>query len=126
MSKQNDFAMDYDALSELAKQVGDMQTEFDQMLKSFDELVVSVDGQWQGKAQVEFAVAYSKLRPKLDAISTVLQNYATEINNAATNEQALESINERLETIYNVSYAIRYGYRAAHRYLLSFIDDFLK
>ena len=39
---------------------------------------------------------------------------------------ALESINERLETIYNVSYAIRYGYRAVHRYLLSFIDDFLK
>lgn len=96
MSMQNDFAMEYDAIAELAKQVNGMQTDFADMIKSLDELVTSVDSQWQGKAQVEFAVAYSKLRPKLDAISTVLQNYATEINNAATSEQDVESLNKTL------------------------------
>ena len=96
MSKQNDFAMDYEAMAELAKQVDVMQTDFVQMLDSLDDLVESVDGQWQGKAQVEFATAYSKLRPKLETIGEVLQNYATEINNAASSEQDVESLNKTL------------------------------
>lgn len=96
MSKQNDFAMDYSALAELAKQVSNMQTDFTYLLKSLDDLVASLDGQWQGKAQVEFAVAYSKLKPELDTISEVLQNYATEINNAVVNEQDMECINKAL------------------------------
>jgi len=45
---------------------------------------------------VEFAAAYSKLKPKLDTISEVLQNYATEINNAANSEQDVESLNKTL------------------------------
>ena len=98
MSKQNEFAMDYDPMLELAKQVGDMQTDFAEMLSSLDSLMESVDGQWEGKAQVEFAVAYSKLRPKLKTISEVLANYATAINGAVTNEQDLESFNK---TLYN-------------------------
>ena len=39
---------------------------------------------------------------------------------------ALESINDRMETIYNVAFAVRNGYKVAHRYLISFFYDFLK
>lgn len=94
----DDFSMDYSAMSNLAKEVTAMNEEFQTMIADLATLVGSLDGQWQGKAQIEFAAAYSKLKPKLYAISEVLQNYATEINNAATSEQDLESSNKTLFT----------------------------
>jgi len=90
------FSMDYSAMGNLAKEVTVMNKEFQDMITNLATLVESLDGQWQGKAQVEFAAAYSKLKPKLDTISEVLQNYATEINNAATSEQDVESLNKTL------------------------------
>ena len=41
-------------------------------------------------------------------------------------QPALAAIHDRIETIYNVAYAVRNGYRVAHRYLTSLFDDFLK
>lgn len=90
------FSMDYSAMGNLAKEVTVMNKEFQDMITNLATLVESLDGQWQGKAQVEFAAAYSKLKPKLDTISEVLQNYATEINNAASSEQDVESLNKTL------------------------------
>ena len=90
------FSMDYSAMGNLAKEVTVMNKEFQDMITNLATLVESLDGQWQGKAQVEFAAAYSKLKPKLETISEVLQNYATEINNAATSEQDVESLNKTL------------------------------
>ena len=92
----DNFSMDYSAMGNLAKEVTAMNEDFRDMITNLATLVDSLDGQWQGKAQVEFAAAYSKLKPKLDTISEVLQNYATEINNAATGEQDLESLNKTL------------------------------
>lgn len=96
MSTADIFSMDYSAMGELAKAVTAMNQDFQEMITDLDTLVESLDGQWQGKAQVEFAAAYSKLKPKLDTISEVLQNYATEINNATASEQDLESSNKAL------------------------------
>ena len=96
MSTADIFSMDYSAMGNLAKEVTTMNKDFRDMITNLATLVDSLDGQWQGKAQVEFATAYSKLKPKLDTISEVLQNYATEINNAATSEQDLESSNKTL------------------------------
>ena len=96
MSTADIFSMDYSAMGNLAKEVTTMNKEFQDMIINLATLVDSLDGQWQGKAQVEFAAAYSKLKPKLDTISEVLQNYATEINNAATSEQGVESLNKTL------------------------------
>ena len=90
------FSMDYSAMGNLAKEVTAMNKDFQDMITNLATLVDSLDGQWQGKAQVEFAAAYSKLKPKLDTISEVLQNYATEINNAASSEQDVESLNKTL------------------------------
>lgn len=92
----DNFSMDYSAMGNLAKEVTVMNKEFQDMISDLATLVESLDGQWKGKAQVEFAAAYSKLKPKLDTISEVLQNYATEINNAATGEQDVESLNKTL------------------------------
>ena len=92
----DNFSMDYSAMGNLAKEVTAMNKDFQDMITNLATLVDSLDGQWQGKAQVEFAAAYSKLKPKLDTISEVLQNYATEINNAATSEQDVESLNKTL------------------------------
>ena len=90
------FSMDYSAMENLAKEVTAMNEEFQDMIINLATLVESLNGQWQGKAQVEFAAAYSKLKPKLDAISVVLQNYSNEINNIVTREQDLESSNKTL------------------------------
>ena len=92
----DNFSMDYSAMGNLAKEVTAMNKDFQDMITNLATLVESLDGQWQGKAQVEFAAAYSKLKPKLDTISEVLQNYATEINNAASSEQDVESLNKTL------------------------------
>ena len=92
----DNFSMDYSAMGNLAKEVTVMNKEFQDMITNLATLVESLDGQWQGKAQIEFAAAYSKLKPKLETISEVLQNYATEINSAATSEQDLESLNKTL------------------------------
>lgn len=92
----DNFSMDYSAMGNLAKEVTAMNKDFQDMITNLATLVDSLDGQWQGKAQVEFAAAYSKLKPKLDTISEVLQNYATEINNAASSEQDVESLNKTL------------------------------
>lgn len=96
MSTADIFSMDYSAMGNLAKEVTAMNKEFQDMITNLATLVESLDGQWQGKAQVEFAAAYSKLKPKLETISEVLQNYTTEINNAATSEQDVESLNKTL------------------------------
>lgn len=92
----DNFSMDYSAMGNLAKEVTAMNKDFQDMITNLATLVDSLDGQWQGKAQVEFAAAYSKLKPKLDTISEVLQNYATEIKNAASSEQDVESLNKTL------------------------------
>lgn len=96
MSTADIVSMDYSAMGNLAKEVTSMNQDFQEMINNLASLVESLDGQWQGKAQVEFAVAYSKLKPKLDTVSEVLQNYATEINNAAAAEQDVESFNKTL------------------------------
>lgn len=96
MSTADIVSMDYSAMGNLAKEVTSMNQDFQEMINNLASLVESLDGQWQGKAQVEFAVAYSKLKPKLDTVSEVLQNYAIEINNAAAAEQDVEAFNKTL------------------------------
>lgn len=96
MSEKTDFSMEYTALKELAESVTEMNTDFQEMIKKLSTLVETLDGQWQGKAQVEFAAAYEKLAPKLETISEVLDKYAIEINNAVTGEQDVESSNKNL------------------------------
>lgn len=87
-----DISMTYSSLLQLATEIRNIQGEFDSMRTNLDSLVSSVDGQWQGKAQTEFAAAYSTLKSKLDSISTVLGQYATEISKVASCQEETENV----------------------------------
>lgn len=78
--KTVDFSMDYSSMESLASDVVNMQTDFEEMCKSLESLVESLEGQWQGSAQKEFAIAYSKLKPQLDSISDVLKHFSERLN----------------------------------------------
>lgn len=86
-----DISMDYSAMSSLASEVDGISADFSQMIKNFDSLVESLDGQWEGAAQKEFAVAYRKLKPKLDTIDNVLSKYSTAINQVVSGEESTEN-----------------------------------
>ena len=79
--KTADFSMNYDSMELLAAEVIHMQMDFDEMCKTLDSLVESLNGQWQGSAQKEFAVAYSNLKPELDTISKTLIKFSKQVNN---------------------------------------------
>lgn len=74
-----DFAMGYDSVKQLAKEIGDIHHDFAGMIQTLGNLVDSLDGQWVGTAHDEFVAAYKKLRPKLNTISSVMGNYETAI-----------------------------------------------
>ena len=78
--KTVDFSMDYSSMESLASDVVNMQTDFEKMCKSLESLVESLEGQWQGSAQKEFAIAYSKLKPQLGSISDVLKHFSERLN----------------------------------------------
>lgn len=82
--------MNYSSMNDLARQVSALQQNFDTMRSELNSLVESLDGEWQGKAQKEFAAAYGKLKPKLETISEVLQQFSTEVLNATIQESELE------------------------------------
>lgn len=82
--------MEYSSMEALADEVGNIQKDFLSMCKDLDKLVESLEGQWQGTAQKEFAVAYSKLRPKLTEIGNVLEKYTKAIKQTITNEEETE------------------------------------
>lgn len=92
--------MEYSSMEALADEVDNIQKDFLSMCKDLDTLVESLEGQWQGTAQKEFAVAYSKLRPKLTEIGNVLEKYTKAIKQTVTNEEETEiksaTVNEGL------------------------------
>lgn len=88
--KTADFVMDYESVTILAKEITQAQADFENLLVNLDSLVETMSGRWKGKAQVEFATAYSDLKPKLEIVSTVLENYATALSAAVSNEASLE------------------------------------
>lgn len=91
-----DISMDYSSVKTLAVQVKAMQEDFDTMCTDLCWLVDSVSNSWEGKAQVEFSAAYSKLARKLNIISEVLGQYAKELNNAIIAEAETETVNAKM------------------------------
>ena len=87
--------MNYDSMEALADQVETMRTDFEDMCKNLDSLIEDLNGKWQGKAQIEFAAAYKKLRPKLETINEVLSQYSVEILNAVAKESEVEDDNAK-------------------------------
>lgn len=88
--KTADISMDYGSMEALASQIETMQEDFETMCTNLDSLIEDLKGQWQGKAQIEFAAAYSKLKPKLKTINEVLSQYSVEILNAVGMESETE------------------------------------
>lgn len=86
-----DISMSYSSMSDLAKAVIDMQSDFETLRTNLDNLVNDLDGQWQGAAQVEFATAYSKLKPKLTTIHEALGKFADAVQLTAGDQSSTES-----------------------------------
>lgn len=86
-----DISMTYSSMEALAKEISNIQVDFDNMRTGFDSVVQSLEGQWQGAAQKEFTTAYSKLKPKLTTVSEVLSRYSTEITSTAKKQFALDT-----------------------------------
>lgn len=85
-----DVSMTYSSALEIAKAIDDKRLDFNGMRGTLDNLVDTLNGQWEGAAQREFLTAYNKLKPKLKLISKVLEEYSAAIRTAVTNEQEQE------------------------------------
>lgn len=88
-----DFVMSFDSVESLATQFYALYEEFEAMCANLNALVESTEGHWKGSAQVEFAISYEKLKPKLETITEVLRQYYIEVSSALLNETAMETIN---------------------------------
>jgi WXG100 family type VII secretion target len=86
-----DISMDYGSMENLKTQVTNLQSDFSELQKNLSSLVSSLDGQWEGAAQKEFATAYSKLEPKLGKISDMLGAFASAVESAASDEATTEN-----------------------------------
>lgn len=85
-----DFSMQYDSALGIAKAIDDKRLDFNGMCETLENLVDSLDGQWEGKAQYEFQTAYKNLKSKLSLISKTMEAYSTEIRTAVQSEQDTE------------------------------------
>ena len=83
--------MDYAAMTNLANAVANLRTEIDEMSTDLDSLVNSLDGQWVGKAQVEFAASYKKLKPQIQEIGNTLEEFSKQVNSASNLTQETDS-----------------------------------
>ena len=86
-----DISMQYSGIEATVREIRQMRTDFRAMLTNLDALIVSMDGVWEGKAQMEFALAYRNLKPKLNKIDDLLGSYTTEMNEMIRRQQMLES-----------------------------------
>lgn len=95
-----DFAMQYESVKRLAKQIGDLHRDFAGMIHTMDNLVDSLDGQWVGTAHDEFVAAYKKLCPKLKSISSVMGNYESAIRKGSDKQFEVDNdLSKRYKSI---------------------------
>lgn len=74
-----DVSMTYSSALDIAKAIDDKRLDFNGMRGTLDNLVDTLNGQWEGAAQREFLTAYDKLKPKLKLISDTMERYSQEI-----------------------------------------------
>ena len=86
-----DISMSYGSMEALAKEINNVNGEFNTMRSGLASLVSSLNGEWEGAAKKEFEVAYSKLAPKLEAIGNVLTRYTAAVNTVAENTKSTDS-----------------------------------
>ena len=97
-----DISIEFNSIELLANEITKLQLEYDRMLKDLRILVNSMDGQWQGKAQLQFAEDYKTLKPKLEIINTLLAEYSKTLSDVVAREMELERDNSNLFS--NVAY----------------------
>ena len=90
--------MGFSAMEDLVQKINDEQESFEKMCTDLNSLVDSLEGQWQGSAQKEFAASYSKLKPKLEKICSVLSRYSSAIKEAASREEETDTSTAKIFT----------------------------
>lgn len=87
-----DISMQYSGIESAIREISQMDARFGDMITGVESLVGELEGAWEGKAQVEFALAYQNLKPRLDEIKVLLDDYSTVLSGMLENQQTLESI----------------------------------
>lgn len=82
-----DVSMSYSSALDIAKAIDDKRLDFNGMRCTLDNLVDTLNGQWEGTAQREFLTAYNKLKPKLKVISETMERYSKEIRAVVATEE---------------------------------------
>lgn len=85
-----DVSMTYSSALDIAKAIDDKRLDFNGMRGTLDNLVDTLNGQWEGAAQREFLTAYDKLKPKLKLISETMERYSKEIRTVVNEQQETE------------------------------------
>ena len=79
-----DIIQDFLAMRSLASEVLQIQSDFITTCDNLDSLVESMDGSWQGAAQIEFASAYSSINKKLREMGSRLESFAKAVQSTAS------------------------------------------
>ena len=85
-----DIQQDYASMLEIANVAVGLQEQFDQLRQKLERVNNTLEACWVGNAQVEVAIAYGKLAPKLAKVSKTLSAYTKTIKEAVKAEQATE------------------------------------
>ena len=87
-----DISMSYYALEDLASDIGQLKEQLNAAKEELNQLISTTDGRWKGCAQLEFAAAYDKLRPKLQSMNDVLECYQAELQRTMEREKETEHL----------------------------------
>ena len=81
-----DVSINYGTLESIGSKAKSLQVQFDEMCSSLRSLVNELGGQWQGAGKAEFISAYNNIKPKLNAISSILGGYEVALKGAVNLE----------------------------------------
>ena len=83
-----DVKMTYTAMEENANKVQQHKEEFDSMITGMTNVIATLRGSWEGPAMVAFENAFEEVRPKLNSLSVLLDNFRKELAQAAEDTRA--------------------------------------
>lgn len=83
-----DVKMTYNAMEENATKVLQHKEDFDGMIQGMTNVIAALHGSWEGPAMVAFENAFEEVRPKLNNLSVLLDNFRKELEQAAADTRA--------------------------------------
>lgn len=73
-----------------AKDVRDAKTKYDDAMSSLRATILSLNEVWAGDSQTAFVERYESVKPTLDNFSEMIENYASDLDFAASKMEATD------------------------------------